>query len=267
MIPVAVQRGDSPVILAQPHGGVDMPDDIVARLNPRGQGLVDTDWHIDRLYRGLLPSATVVQAHVHRYVIDANRDPAGAPLYPGQNTTGLVPLTDFDGHEIWAKGQAPTQDDIAARRDAFHRPYHGALKTEIGRVKAQHGVAILFDCHSIRSRIPFLFDGKLPQFNIGTNGGTSCSALVQSAVSDVARAAKGYSAVVNGRFKGGWTTRHHGDPQAGIHAIQLELAQRGYMDETPPWAWQQDQAARLRPHLQLMLENLDMLARSGALTK
>ncbi|WP_295049926.1 N-formylglutamate amidohydrolase [uncultured Paracoccus sp.] len=176
--PVEVVAGDSPVILGLPHTGTWLPEAIRARLNDRGQALADTDWHIHRLYDGLLPGATTVRATFHRYVIDANRGPDDASLYPGQNTTGLVPLTDFDGRPIWTDD--PAADDIADRIARFHTPYHAALAAQIDRVRARHGVAILYDCHSIRSHIPFLFDGTLPDFNIGTAGGTTCDPRIQA---------------------------------------------------------------------------------------
>lgn len=264
---VDIHEGGSPVILGQPHGGTQVPEDIFARLNPTGQGLADTDWHIGWLYDGLLDGATVVASTIHRYVIDANRDPEGASLYPGQNTTALCPLTDFDGRPIWRDGQEPTQDEIAARRERFHARYHAALTEQIERVKARHGVAILYDCHSIRSVIPFLFDGTLPVFNIGTNGGTTCTGAVERAVVQVADTADGYDAVLNGRFKGGWTTRHYGRPLDGVHAIQMEIAQRAYMEEAAPWTWRSARADRLRPHLKTILEELDTRARSGALSQ
>ncbi|MFY2823896.1 N-formylglutamate deformylase [Ruegeria sp. MALMAid1280] len=259
-----VIRGDGPVVLGQPHGGTRVPDAIAARLNANGAGLADTDWHISRLYDGLLPGATVVKSNVHRYVIDANRDPSGVSLYPGQNTTTLVPLTDFDGKEIWLDGQEPSTDEIEARRAAYHAPYHDALRAELERVRSRHGVAILFDCHSIRSNIPFLFEGELPIWNTGTNLGATCSSAIEAAVDAVTRAS-GMGAVLNGRFKGGWTTRHYGQPSTGIHAIQMETAQRAYMHETPPWDWDDNRAAIARPHLQKMLEKLDNLARSGTI--
>lgn len=260
-----VIRGDGPIVLGQPHGGTEVPEAIAGRLNPNGTQLADTDWHIAQLYEGLLPGATVVRSHVHRYVIDANRDPAGVSLYPGQNTTTLVPLTDFDGRTIWCAGQEPSADEVEARRLAYHAPYHEALRAELDRVRAKHGVAILFDCHSIRSNIPFLFEGELPIFNTGSNLGTTCAPAVEAAVDDIARAS-GRSAVLNGRFKGGWTTRHYGQPAQNIHAIQMEIAQRAYMQEVAPWAWDPSRAADLRPQLQKMLDHLTTLALSGAIT-
>ncbi|MBS0574357.1 MAG: N-formylglutamate deformylase [Proteobacteria bacterium] len=266
MTPFTVTQGDGPVILGMPHGGTWLPDDLTRRLNDNGRALADTDWHIARLYEGLLPGATVVASNVHRYAIDANRDPAGISLYPGQNTTSLCPTTDFDGRTIWAEGQEPGEDEILSRRAAFHAPYHAALQAEIDRVRARHGVALLYDCHSIRSVIPFLFPGTLPVFSIGTNDGETCAPTIEADTADTCRTAADYDTVLNGRFKGGWTTRHYGQPHAGIHAIQMELAQRAYLAaEAEPWAYDSGRAGRLRKVLGALLANLDQLARSGRL--
>lgn len=257
--PVEVLRGDGPVILAMPHVGTYLPDEILRALTPRGQRLTDTDWHIERLYDGLLPGATTVRATFHRYAIDANRPPSGESLYPGQNTTGLVPLTDFDGEDLWQT--PPDTAEIERRRLAFHAPYHAALTAEMERVRARHGIAILYDCHSIRSGIPFLFPGTLPDFNVGSAGGTSCAAEIEAAVYARAQAAGGYSAVLNGRFKGGWTTRHYGRPAEGFHAVQMELAQSSHLaTEAPPFAYDAAKADRLRPHLSDILARLAALA-------
>lgn len=263
---VEVTQGDSPIILGQPHGGTHVPDAIFARLNENGQRLADTDWHIGQLYDGLLEGATVVASNIHRYVIDANRDPAGASLYPGQNTTTLVPLTDFDGQAIWRSGQEPTPEEVAERRALYHAPYHAALAAEIERVKARHGVAILYDCHSIRSDIPFLFSGQLPVFSIGTNMGATCDPAVEAAAKEITLSDEGYDVVINGRFKGGWTTRNYGRPARNEHAIQMELAQRSYMEEATPWTYRPDRAEVLRPHLRKLLKSLNDLALSGALS-
>jgi formiminoglutamase len=263
MTPVEVTRGDGPVVLGMPHGGTHVPPDIVVRLNPLGRTLSDTDWHIDRLYDGLLPGATVVRATFHRYVIDANRPPDGASLYPGQNTTGLCPATDFDGRDIYLTGEAPEADEVEDRRARFHAPYHAALSAEVERVRARHGIAVLYDCHSIRSRIPFLFDGLLPDFNIGTNAGRTCAPAMEAAVARLCSGAEGYTSVVNGRFKGGWTTRHYGRPEAGVHAIQMELAQSTHLAaEAAPYAYDDTKPARLRPHLRAVLEALADIALS-----
>ncbi len=265
MTPVEIHQGDSPVVLGLPHTGTYVPDDIKAKLNARGRGLDDTDWHIHTLYDGVLHGATTVRATFHRYVVDANRDPSGESLYPGQNTTGLVPLTDFDGNEIW--DTAPDAAEIEARRRTYHAAYHAALKEELQRVKALHGVAILYDCHSIRSRIPFLFDGTLPDFNIGTNLGTTCAPVIEMAAYGLCRAEDGYSTVLNGRFKGGWTTRHYGRPDTGVHAIQMELAQSTYLSaENAPWTYDTLKAARLRRPLSRLLGKLAHIALNGDLT-
>jgi formiminoglutamase len=258
-----IRQGTSPIILGFPHTGTDVPADIWARLNDTGRILADADWHIHDLYDGLLDNVTTVRATFHRYVIDANRDPEGASLYPGQNTTGLVPDTDFDGKPIWNDGAAPTEVDIAMRLRAFHAPYHAALAAEIDRVKAIHGIAVLYDCHSIRSHIPFLFDGTLPDFNIGTDLGRTCDPLIEQAAIDVARSATGYTSILNGRFKGGWTTRHYGKPETDVHAIQMELAQSTHLaTEAPPFAHDPARADRLRTHLKTILERIEASALS-----
>ncbi len=253
-----IKQGTSPVILGLPHTGTDVPPAIWERLNDNGRILADTDWHIHELYAGLLPEATTVRATFHRYVIDANRDPEGVSLYPGQNTTGLVPSTDFDGVPIWKDGEEPTEADIAARLADFHAPYHATLAAEIERVKAIHGIAVVYDCHSIRSDIPFLFEGILPDFNIGTDSGKTCDPAIQDAAVDVALYAEGYTSILNGRFKGGWTTRHYGQPDTGVHAIQMELAQSTHLTtETPPFAYDEAKAAKLRIHLKNILTRIE----------
>lgn len=268
MTAVEVERGDSPVVLSYPHSGTDLPEEIFGRLNARGQQLADTDWHMPRLYGGLLENATQVRAQFHRYVIDANRPPSGESLYPGQATTGLVPETDFDGNPIWRDGEVPDEAEVAERRQAFHEPYHAAIAQELERIRARHGFAILYDCHSIRSRVPRLFEGRLPDFNIGTNNGASCAPVLEQRVAAVCAAAEGYSHVVNGRFRGGWTTRHYGRPQEGLHAIQMEMAQTAYLkDEEPPFAYDEDKAAAMRVHLAALLESLERAALDGALTE
>lgn len=256
MNPVRIQKGSNPLILGIPHGGTFIPPEILGRLNDRGKGLDDTDWHMAELYSGLVPNVTTVQATFHRYVIDANRDPDGQSLYPGQNTTTLCPLTDFDGEAIWLDDEEPTSEEIADRRDNFHKPYHDALCAEIERAKADHGFAILYDCHSIRSTIPFLFEGLLPVFNIGTNNGRTCDPIVEQLAVDECASAAPFDHVVNGRFKGGWTTRHYGKPAENVHVIQMELAQRAYMNEQAPWAYRKDLADQVRPHLQTILASL-----------
>jgi formiminoglutamase len=252
----AVETGASPLLLAQPHGGTEIPESILTRLNQHGHARADTDWHIGRLYAGLAADVTTVSTSIHRYVIDANRDPADESLYPGQNTTSLCPTTTFDGNEIYRPGQAPTADEIIERQQLYHQPYHDALREQLDRIHQLHGYVILYDCHSIRSLVPYLFDGKLPDFNIGTNSGASCDPMIESTVQATCAAVEDYSAVSNGRFKGGWTTRHYGEPGRGFHTIQMELAQCNYMLEQEPWSYADDKAGKLRVILAEILKNL-----------
>lgn len=255
MTPVKVQPGHSAVVLAFPHSGTFLPDDAQSALNETGRRLSDTDWHLPDLYNGLLPQATTVQAQFHRYVIDANRDPSGKSLYPGQATTGLTPETDFDGRPIWHA--PPDAAQRAERRVRYHKAYHGALQQQLERVRDHHGFAILYDCHSIRSHIPRLFDGTLPDLNIGTFDGLSCDPRLARDVEAECRAASDFTTVVNGRFKGGWTTRHYGRPECGIHAIQMELAQSTHLEtEESPWRYAPEKANALRAVLQNVLAGL-----------
>ena len=254
-----VETGTGSILLAQPHGGTEIPKLILSRLNPQGHARADTDWHISRLYAGLFADITIVSTPVHRYVIDANRDPADQSLYPGQNTTSLCPTTTFDGAEIYHQGQEPSADEISERQRLYHQPYHDAMREQLERIYQRHGYVILYDCHSIRSLVPYLFDGKLPDFNIGTNSGASCDPVVEAAVQTVCTAAEEYSAVSNGRFKGGWTTRHYGDPGRGVHAIQMELAQCNYMLEQEPWSYADDKAGKLRVILADILKKLSTI--------
>ena len=257
MNPIEVSEKSGPVIIGQPHGGIFIPPDLFSRLNERGRKLADTDWHINRLYKGLILGATVVQATFSRYIIDANRDPSGNSLYPGKNTTGLCPIIDFEGEPIYNEGGEPDDEEIEQRRQNFHAVYHAALAEQIERVRMQHGIVLLFDCHSIRSRLPFLFEGLLPDLNLGTNNSTTCGIEIEETAIEVCSTAKGYTSVLNGRFKGGWTTRHYGKPSEGIHAIQLEIAQQTYMEETSPWSYRIELANDLRNNLKTLLTSLE----------
>lgn len=242
---VSVKKGSSPLVLAQPHSGTWLPDAVREALNDEGRALLDTDWRIPELYEGLVPDASLVRANFSRYVIDANRPPDGASLYPGQNTTGLVPLVTFDDRPIWHS--EPDDVEVARRLELYHAPYHAALSAELERVRQQHGFAVLYDCHSIRSNIPFLFDGTLPDLNIGTNSGASCAGAIESAVAEACAESRAFTSVLNGRFKGGWTTRHYGKPANNIHAVQMEIAQSAYLEsEAPPFALSSEKSAELR---------------------
>jgi N-formylglutamate deformylase len=228
---LSVRRGDGPLIVSLPHTGTDIPTDLEARLLSPWLARADADWWVDRLYAFAEElGATMVRTALSRTVIDVNRDPSGASLYPGAATTELCPTTTFDGEPLYKSGQAPGADEIAVRRARWFDPYHLALADEIARLRQRHGAVVLYDAHSIRSKVLRLFDGDLPQFNIGTNGGASCDPRLTRAV-EAACDASPFSRVTNGRFKGGYITRQHGRPQAGVHAIQMELACRGYMDE------------------------------------
>ncbi|EGD58266.1 N-formylglutamate amidohydrolase [Novosphingobium nitrogenifigens DSM 19370] len=226
---LTIHRGEAPLVVAFPHGGADLAG-LEDRFVSPWLARRDADWWIADLYAFARDiGATLVATSISRSVIDCNRDPSGVSLYPGQATTELVPTTTFDGEALYP-AQGPDAADIASRRAAWFDPYHAALAGEIERLRAVHPRVVLYDAHSIRSHIPRLFDGALPQFNIGTNGGATCAPELESAIADIC-ANSGMSHVVNGRFKGGWTTRHYGRPHEGVHAVQMELAMRGYMAE------------------------------------
>ncbi len=238
---LAIQRGDAPLIVSLPHTGTDIPLFIEARLVSPWLARKDTDWWVHRLYDFAVDlGATVIRTALSRTVIDVNRDPSGASLYPGQATTELCPTSTFDGEALYRAGEGPDEAEIALRRRLYFDPYHDALGAEIARLKKQHGAVVLYEAHSIRSRIPRLFEGELPNFNIGTNSGKGCDSALTAAV-ETACDASAFSRVTDGRFKGGYTTRRYGRPRQRVHAIQMELACRGYMDDTPgpvgPGAW------------------------------
>lgn len=250
---VTVTRGSSPLVLSMPHPGTGLPAEVAAQLNARGKLVEDTDWHMRQLY-GFAErfQPTVVEAQLSRFVIDLNRDPAGVSLYPGQATTELVPTTTFDGAPIWEA--APDEAEIARRREAYFQPYHQALAAEIAHARAQHGFCLLWDCHSIKSMIPRLFPGTLPTLNLGSNSGLSAAPAVEAAAVK-AMAGSAFTQVVNGRFKGGWITRHYGDPAENVHALQMEIALSAYLeDEAAPWTFAPTKAAALQSALSAMIE-------------
>lgn len=246
---LSVSRGDAPLIVSIPHAGLEIPDDIALTLRSLSLARHDADFHVDRLY-GFASDlgATIIRTGISRTVIDVNRDPSGQSLYPGQATTGLCPETTFEGVPLYEPHSLPSDAEIARRRNLYFDPYHAALEAEIARLRRGHHHIVLYDAHSILGRVPRLFDGALPQFNIGTFGGKSCAPRLTAAVSD---ACSGHSTVVDGRFKGGWITRHYGRPEEGVHAIQMELAMRGYLDESGPWppAWDDARARSLQSQL------------------
>ena len=248
-------QGPRPLLISIPHCGTYVPPAIAARLTPEGRELHDTDWHLGQLYdfaRGM--GASILQATHSRYVVDLNRPPDGASLYPGQNVTGLCPVDTFDNTPLYLDGQGPDDAEIAARREAVWRPYHDQLSAELARIKATHGKAMLWDAHSIRSVVPRFFAGKLPDLNLGTADGASCDPGLAQQLLAIAQSAPGYTAVLNGRFKGGHITRHYGQPAQHVHAIQLEMTQCSYMQEAMPFAYLPAVAQRAQSTLQALLE-------------
>ena len=254
-----VARGGAPLIVSLPHTGTEIPEPYAGSLASPWRALKDTDWWIDRLY-DFAPSlgATVIRTVISRSVIDVNRDPSGISLYPGQATTDLCPKTTFDGEPLYRDGHGPA--DVTARRAAYFDPYHAALANEIARLRATHPAVVVYDCHSIRSAIPRLFPGTLPQFNVGTNSGASCAAQLSGSIAAICQAGE-HETAVNGRFKGGFITRSCGDPARGVHAVQMELACRAYMREPAkvdesnwPQPYDPEFAAPLRRTLTQILE-------------
>ena len=248
MSAITLIRGNAPLILSIPHAGTRIPEAFQPALTSLWLARKDADWHLPALYSfAKKRGATLIQTDISRTVIDLNRDPSGASLYPGQITTGLCPTESFDGEPLYHPGQEPDAQNILRRRGQFFNPYHDTLQAEITRLRALHPRIVLYDCHSIRSEIPRLFSGVLPNFNIGTNDGKACDHSLTEQITAICAAAPGLSHVVNGRFKGGYITRHYGNQAAGVHAIQMELACRGYMDEPAcpnPGNW----PAPMHPH-------------------
>lgn len=227
---LTIRRGQAPLIVSFPHTGIVIPEQFESSLVSVWRARKDTDWWIDRLYDFAASlDATLVHTGISRSVIDVNRDPSGASLYPGQATTELCPISTFDGEPLY-RDNGPDAAEIEKRRQGYFVPYHEALAAEIARLRARHDHVVLYDCHSIRSVIPRLFEGTLPEMNIGTNGGQSCDPALSDAIASLA-AASSFGHVVNGRFKGGWITRQYGRPGEGVHAVQMELACRSYMRE------------------------------------
>jgi N-formylglutamate deformylase len=252
MEPYRFRAGRAPLLVSMPHTGTLVPEEILRRMTRAAKALPDTDWHLERLYDFLdALGASVLVATRSRYVIDLNRPPDGASLYPGQDTTGLVPLETFHKEPVWLPGQEPGEAEIAERRERYWKPYHAALERELQRIKARHGVALLWDAHSIFSVVPRFFSGRLPDLNLGTADGKSCGAGIGESLLE---RIEGYGAVLNGRFKGGYITRRYGDPQNAVHAVQLELSEACYMEEHPPYRFRDDLAARLRPILRGLIE-------------
>jgi len=248
-----LHRGDAPLLVNIPHAGTRVPPDIARRLSPPGLALIDTDWHVPRLYDFLPPDVTVLRAEYSRYVVDLNRPPDNQPLYPDRQSTGLCPLHSFRGQPLYRDGQAPCAGEQQARQAHYWEPYHAVLQEEIARLHERHPTVVLWDAHSIQSRLPRLFEGRLPDLNLGTAGGSSCGVGLQDSLEAALESQNRFTWVHNGRFKGGYITRHYGRPESGIHAVQLEIAQCAYMSEYPDFSFNEDRARRLRPVLQALI--------------
>ena len=252
-----LRRGSRPLLVSLPHVGTLIPDDQRERYVGRAAALEDTDWHLDRLYDFVRPlGASLLVPRYSRYLIDLNRPPEDAPMYPGANNTELCPTRFFTGEPLYREGRAPDPAEISRRREHYWRPYHHALGVELQRLRAAHGHVVLFDGHSIESRLPWLFEGRLPDLNLGTAGGTSCAPSLREALAGVLGSQRTFTHVVDGRFKGGYITRQYGRPSQGVHAVQLEMCWSCYMAECAPYAWNQSQAAQVQPLLRALVETL-----------
>ena len=257
-------RGDSPLVVDVPHAGTHVPDALATRISAAARAVPDTDWHVEKLYAfARVTGATLMCATHSRYVVDLNRDPRGVALYPGADNTELCPTRTFDNEPIYGPGDEPTGREVEARVDTWFAPYHAALAAEIERVRGRHGYAVLLDGHSIRSRVPRFFEGRLPDLNLGTAEGASCDAGVRALATDVLATARGFTHVVDGRFKGGYVTRHYGRPDRGVHALQLEMVQEAYMAEEPPWRWDARRAGALAAVLERLVVALAEWRPSG----
>ncbi|MBI1623246.1 N-formylglutamate deformylase [Comamonas sp. EJ-4] len=257
-------QGHAPLLVSMPHAGTHVPGDIAAKLTPEGREVHDTDWHMPALYdfAKALGASILVATH-SRYVIDLNRSLDEASLYPGQSVTGLCPVDGFDSKPLYAsKAGEPDDAEIARRRELYWQPYHAQLRAELDRIKRLHGVAMLWDAHSIRSVLPRFFEGKLPDMNLGTADGKSCDAALAQELLDIAQQSPGHTSVLNGRFKGGYITRHYGQPEQGFHAVQLEMTQSSYMQEQMPFDYLPETAARIQPTMQRLLQAVLAFAQS-----
>lgn len=258
-----LHRGTAPLLVSLPHNGSFIPVDIAERMHPLAQASPDSDWHVDLLYDfavGL--GASVIKPLASRYVVDLNRPADGHALYPGRTETGLLPTMMFDGAAIYRDGEIPGPDETAARVEQYWRPYHAALAAEIARMRSAHERIVLWEGHSIRAEVPMLFEGRLPDLNLGTADGSSCDASLQASLAAQLEDQQRYTHVVNGRFKGGYITRAYGKPDTGVHAVQLELAQVNYMDEKT-FAYDQAKAAQLKEILHRLLRTCIQFPQAG----
>ncbi len=258
----SLHRGHLPLLISMPHVGTEIPEEIRATMTDVAGYVDDCDWHLERLYAfAARRGASLLVPNYARYVIDLNRPPDNASLYPGQDTTGLLPVDTFDKEPLYHPGGEPTNEQIDRRRARYWQPYHDALVEEIAALKARHGNVLLWEAHSIRSRVPRFFEGRLPDFNFGTAGGASAASGMAEALAECVTRHGGYTAVANGRFKGGYITRQYGKPAEGVHAVQLELSQITYMQETRPYAYDEARALTIEPLLEALID--EALARIG----
>jgi N-formylglutamate deformylase len=252
-----LHRGTRPLLISVPHVGTRIPVDQKQRYLPRALDVEDTDWHLERVYAfAKAMGASLIVPRYSRFLIDLNRSPDNTPMYAGANNTELCPTRFFTGEPIYHEGQAPDATEVQRRRQVYWQPYHDALAHELARLKAEHGHAVLFDGHSIKSTLPWLFEGKLPDLNLGTANGASCAPDLRAALMKVLEDQDRFTQVTDGRFKGGHITRHYGQPQDGIHAVQLEMCWSTYMQETPPYALDATRAAALEPTLKALVQTM-----------
>lgn len=248
------RQGTRPLLISMPHAGTHIPDALLRRMMPIARTVPDTDWHLEQLYdfAEALGASVLVGTH-SRYVIDLNRPPDDTNLYPGKDTTGLCPIDTFKKQPLYRMGEEPDATEMRHRVGTYWKPYHAKLQEELARIRTAHGTALLWEAHSIASEVPRFFPGRLTDFNLGTADGRSCRPGVGEALLEIAQAAEGYTAVLDGRFKGGYITRTYGRPAEGVQAVQLELTHITYMDEPPPFAFRPDRAEKVRPHLKAMV--------------
>lgn len=250
-----LHAGTAPLVVSLPHIGRRIPSALAPAYVARAAAVEDTDWHLDRVYDfAKALGASVIAPRHSRYVVDLNRPPENTPMYPGANNTELCPTRFFTGEPLYAPARSPDAAQIATRLDDYWRPYHDALGAEIGRLKARHGHVVLWDGHSIKSSLPWLFEGRLPDLNLGTANGASCAGSLRAGLMGVLAAQDRFSHITDGRFKGGYITRHYGAPAAGVHAVQLEMCWSCYMEETPPYELDPERVAALEPLLRSLLQ-------------
>ena len=260
--PFTFFAGSAPLLISIPHVGTAIPSDIASRMTDAALRTPDTDWHLDRLYSfAQALGASVLRANYARYVVDLNRPPDDANLYPGQNTTGLCPVDTFDSEPLYREGCTPDAAEIALRRARYWQPYHDQLATELMRLRSEHKSVVLWDAHSIRSVVPRFFEGTLPALNFGTANGLSCDPLLSESILNCVADHEQFTHALNGRFKGGYITRNYGNPASGIHAIQLEMAQNTYMHEWFPFDYDAFAAGQIEPLLLRCVQRAILFAR------